>query len=461
MTPAKNKKNPAAIALVVIALGLVVFQAAQLFRLIARYAVDVPFWDQWGFYDPFFEPHGLWEIFSWQHGPHRQGVGSFIIQAVNAATNWDQRAQAFTIAAVMTTAATTFLWLKRRLFGSLQWYDAVPVLMILSLQPMEIYFSTLNVSHGALPLLLIILTCLALTIQNVLLRCGLATACYFLTLFTGYGFLAQPILPVLLFIDCLHLIRKRQWQPAGITAGAFICCLAAIACFYHDYSFSHTADCFLAGEQRWYHYPVFMAVMFSVALLPGKFLSLPSIAIGIFIIAALLCMLAATFVNLRHQDRRYPRHQTVFLLITFTLVFSAASAAGRLTLGLEAATATRYVPLIMPGLLGAYLVFVSFPALAGSKIIMPLVFACTVFAMLTGWPWRHYYIAAHCCTVKSAWVAAFIQTGDITIADTVAGYPVHPEPEQTNLARKLAWLRGNRYSLFRESAPADDPEAAE
>lgn len=461
MRSAKNKISRATLALGFFALALVVFQAAQLFRVIDRYAVDIPFWDQWDFYEPFFEPHGLWEVFSWQHGPHRQGAGAFIMQAVNAATGWNQRAQAFMIAAVMLAAAAAFLWLKRRLFGRLQWYDALPVLMMLSLQPMEIYFSTLNVSHGALPLLLIILTCLALTINNVLLRCGLATALYFLTLFTGYGFLAQPVLPVLLIIDCLHRAQKKQWQQAGIAAAALMCCLAAIACFYHDYNFLHTADCFLAGEQHWYSYPVFMAVMVAVALLPGSFMSPPSIAIGLGIIAALLCMLMMSAVGLRHQDGNYPRHQVVFLLIAFALVFCAATAAGRLALGLEAATATRYVPLIMPGLLGAYLFFVSCPSLTGSKIVMPLLGACAVLAMLTGWPWQRYYTAAHCRNVKNAWVTAYIQTGDITIADTVTGYPVHPEPEQTNLARKLAWLRANRYSLFRESAAADGHEAAE
>ena len=75
---------------------------------------------------------------------------------------------------VMASAAATFLWLKQRLFGSLQWYDAIPVLMILSLKPMEIYFSCPNVSHGPLPLLLLILLCIALTLNTMLLAMCLA-----------------------------------------------------------------------------------------------------------------------------------------------------------------------------------------------------------------------------------------------------------------------------------------------
>jgi len=357
MRSAKNKISRATLALGVFALALVVLQAAQLFRVIDRYAVDIPFWDQWDFYKPFFEPHGLWEIFAWQHGPHRQGAGAFIMQAVNAATGWDQRAQAFTIAAVMLAAAAAFLWLKRRLFGSLLWYDAIPVLMIVSLKPAEIYFAAMNVSHAALPLLLIILTCLALTIQNMLLRYCLAAAFYFLTIFTGFGLLAAPILPVLLIMDFLHRFRDRQWQQACIPAVALFCCIATIACFFHTYHFTPAVDCFQFPDERWYLYAVFMAIMFSSAILPDRLLALPSIAIGLLIIAVLFCILAAAFAQQRTQDKHVYLHRVIFLLIAFSLILSATTAAGRICLGLQAATATRYTPLILPGLLGAYLFF--------------------------------------------------------------------------------------------------------
>ncbi len=420
-----------------------------------------PYWDQWDFYNPFFKPQGLWKIFSWQHGPHRQGLGSFIIWAVNAATDWNQRAQAFTVGMVMVAAAAAFLWLKRRLFASLQWYDAIPVLMILSVKPMETYCGCPNVSHGALPLLLIILLCIALTLNTILLRYCLAAGIYFLTLFTGYGFLAEPILPALLIIDCLHRCRSRQWKQACIAAGALICCLAAIAFFYHDYSFSHTAECFLAGEQPWYLYPAFMAITFSAAVLPDRLLSPQSIGTGLLIIAALLCMLAAACVKLRYQNDHYPRYQAVFILIAFSLVFSAASAAGRLDGGLEAAGVTRYVPLILPGFIGAYLFCLTVPALINSRIVMPLLFAAAVLLMLTGWPWQRYHGAEQWRNGKKSWVTAFKQTNDVSRADGLSGFSVYPDPERTGLAHKLEWLRSNRYSLFRDSAAPGSPAAPE
>ena len=116
-----------------IVLGL--FQAGRLLWLINRFTVDVPRGDQWGFYRAFFTPHTPWQIFAWTHGMHRQGIGFFLTWLVNELTDWNQRAQCFTIGLVMLSAAAGALWLKRRLFGRLQWYDVIPVLLILRTKP--------------------------------------------------------------------------------------------------------------------------------------------------------------------------------------------------------------------------------------------------------------------------------------------------------------------------------------
>jgi ribosomal 30S subunit maturation factor RimM len=80
---------------------------------------------------------------------------------------------------------------------------------------------------------------------------------------------------------------------------------------------------------------------------------------------------------------------------------------------------------------------------------MPLLLAAAVVLMLTGWPWQRHSIAEHNHNGKEAWVAAFKQTHDVSLADTLSGYSIYPDPERTGLARKLEWLRKNRYSLFR------------
>lgn len=49
--------------------------AVRLFALVDRHAVNILFWDQWDFFGPLFRDHNLWDIFSWQSGPHRMGIG--------------------------------------------------------------------------------------------------------------------------------------------------------------------------------------------------------------------------------------------------------------------------------------------------------------------------------------------------------------------------------------------------
>jgi hypothetical protein len=60
-------------ASLVVAVAFAIF-AARLFRLISKYAVNIFFSDQWEFNDAtLFQKHTIWQMFAWQHGPHRQG----------------------------------------------------------------------------------------------------------------------------------------------------------------------------------------------------------------------------------------------------------------------------------------------------------------------------------------------------------------------------------------------------
>src|ERR671925_2294797 len=59
------------------------FFAARMFRLISKYAVNIFFSDQWDFNDAtLFQKHTIWQMFAWQHGPHRQGLGALFSKLV-------------------------------------------------------------------------------------------------------------------------------------------------------------------------------------------------------------------------------------------------------------------------------------------------------------------------------------------------------------------------------------------
>src|SRR5579863_2029641 len=70
--------------------------AIRLFVLANRYAVNIFFWDEWIFNDAtLFQDHSFWEIFRWQHGPHRLGVGGVLAAIIEPWFQWNSRTEAF------------------------------------------------------------------------------------------------------------------------------------------------------------------------------------------------------------------------------------------------------------------------------------------------------------------------------------------------------------------------------
>jgi len=415
--------------------------------------VDVPFWDQWDLYSAFFQQHSLWEIFTWQNGPHRQGLGSFLIWTINELTGWNQRAQCFTIGGVMVLAAITFLWLKLRLFGKLCWYDLVPVLMILSMKQWEIYANTPNVSHAALPLLLILLLCVSWTVGDYVVRYVLIAGINFFVTFTGFGMFIGIITPVLLGIECWHTSRNHNEKQLFAILCTICFSLISIALFYHHYLTQPAVDWLSFPDQKWYLYPAFMAIEYASIILPRDAVSFHGVVIGLLAILVLLALFGVAGFRLIILGDRGKGDIVVVLLLAFSLIFSASAAVGRLGLGLEVATSSRYVPLLTTAAIGAYIFLMNFPRWTERTVVM-LVLLCLV--TITAVPLWQKKAATGFRRGKSAWVAAYTSTKDVARADSIAGFKIYPDPAQTNLDRKLEWLRIHHYSLFRNKTNNDN-----
>lgn len=156
----KNSKKQIATVGSVAAIIFSLIVVARWWYYVNRYSVNILFWDQWDFYNAFFENKNLWEIFRWQHGPHRQGIGFIITRVVASLSGWDTRVEAFTIAGVVCLAMITALALRARFKPRLFWADvAIPLIFLTPIQ-FELFAGTPNLSHGSVPLLLFMLYCL-------------------------------------------------------------------------------------------------------------------------------------------------------------------------------------------------------------------------------------------------------------------------------------------------------------
>lgn len=75
------------------AISVLVFVLLRWFFLINKYSINMLFWDQWDFLGALFENKGPCELFSWQHGPHRQGIGFFLTKIVADLSGWNTRVE--------------------------------------------------------------------------------------------------------------------------------------------------------------------------------------------------------------------------------------------------------------------------------------------------------------------------------------------------------------------------------
>src|SRR5208337_637173 len=100
-----------------LAVGLVsVYLIERLFLLVDKYAVNIFFSDQWQFNNAtVFERHTLWQIFTWQHCPHRQGVGGVLAKLMEPHFSWNSRTESFLIAGIVVAVMLFALLLKVRL----------------------------------------------------------------------------------------------------------------------------------------------------------------------------------------------------------------------------------------------------------------------------------------------------------------------------------------------------------
>jgi len=182
--------------------GVAALLAYRFFRWIDQYAVNVLFWDQWGLAGSYFPKDvPLWKLFFIQHGPHRMGIGIIFEKLFFDATAWNTRAEAFALGVVVVFALGAALYLKRRLFGSWNAWDFVLPLMFFTPQQYEVFVGTIIPSHGAFPLLLVFLYCLAWTLRKEPIRYIVLSLANFCLIYTAFGIFMGFVTPALLLID--------------------------------------------------------------------------------------------------------------------------------------------------------------------------------------------------------------------------------------------------------------------
>lgn len=436
-----------------------IFSAGIIFRwwyYINTYSVNLLVWDQWDLYEAFFKPHTWLEIFCWQHGPHRQGVGFFLTKIVADLSGWNTRIEAFAIGAIVFLAMVIALILKRRLINSLSWFDVAILLIFLTPLQWSIFASVPNLSHGSAPLLLLMCYCMAWTLALPGIRYATVLTLNFLLIYTGFGLSAGVLTPILLAGDCLGIHRYGKRQDLGWPLAGVLISLISAASFFIDYTFAPSVPNFQFPIPAYWQYPVFTAVMLA------NFFGVKGAGAASFITgsAIMLTMIWVCVFHLRHLARRYAAgkgfsrgsalDRIVVVLTTFTLLFCTFTAIGRISLGLSAGQASRYIPYLIPGFLGIYLHLSSRTA----DKLRPCLLAVTVFLLIAAtFPLRtaDYQTLVWLTQSKTRWKQAYLQSGSVEASNRATGFKVYPDAARTNLEQKLTYLKDRKLNLFQDA----------
>ncbi len=446
--PSNDRKNVSRIFVTIFVSSVAAVLAVRLFALVDRYAVNVLFQDQWDFYEALFYNHSLWDIFCWQHGPVRLGIG-FVCSALLAGlSQWNVRVEVFFIVVLLCLSTVTALILKVRLLGPPRWNDVAIPLMFLTPLQWDVLLVTSIPSHGVFPQLLLMIYCLAWTIPSVTLRHLVVALLTFQLMFTGFGLFVGLITPPLLILDIIRSFRAKDHFDLLVGFGCLGICCVAVAIFFRGYVFVSAVDCFQFPDSQPWLYPVFVARM-STIVFPVSAVSpwCRTLMGGAFLlIAATVCVYHAKRL-ITQPDSARNLSLVIVVLVTFSVLFAINSAIGRLCLGLEASEAPRYIPCLVPGVLGVYLHLLTSPSTVTKRGLRYLLLAALLWAALP-LSARDLGKINNYSSGKKAWKDVFLQTESIETADRASGFKIYPDPLRTHLQEKLEYLKRHKLNLY-------------
>lgn len=431
--------------------GGFVLLAARLFLLVSRNAINIFYNDQWDFYDAtLFQKHPLWEIFRWQYGPHRLGLGPLVSMFVEPWFRWNSRGEAFLATTIVAAAAVTALYLKTHLWGRLRWFDlAIPLIFFTPAQ-FESLWITPDLSHGPLPLLLIVLYCLALTCESAVARYALALVLNFVAIYTGFGLFIGFITPLWLLLD--YASRREARRPANGLLVLLAIALASLASFFVGYRPDPAAPCFSLQPHGVMHYLSFTTLMLARTFGARSARRLIWPLVGGVLLAAMVWVVAG-FVRSSWRKKSYAGRELIPAVLTgYALLFCVATAYGRACFGPYVALSSRYTEYVELGMLGLYFAALQFraPGWLGPqarKLLPALLLALLAIPNSVVLPGdrgeMQYYFNG-----KDSWRKCYLNTEDIRGCDEAAQFPIYEFYERTGLKQKLEYLKRTRQNLY-------------
>ena len=301
---------------------------------------SLPFSDQWDFMRGLWNHVSLWELWSWQHGPHRLGLGLLLPRLYLGLSHLNLRADAWVALGLYAASTILMLRLLQKLSLANIWSSLTVIAFGLSPLFYESIVGPTDLAHGPLPMLLALLSAyFVINNEGTPARVLIASILVFCCLFTGFAMFI--IVPIGLIMT-LHLLRKKKLVLFALFAALS---LGSVFAFIHGYRSQPAVACFHFPDPRPWEYRNYDKLHYGALTgLQGK--SIVIIGIGFVILTALI----VDSIKARHATTAAERVSLV--LILSSLAFIANAAIGRVCVGSSAGQVSRYMPYAVLGIWG-------------------------------------------------------------------------------------------------------------
>ena len=414
----------------------------RLFKIVDQYSVDIFFGDHWTFEDStLFQKHSWLEIFRWQHGPHRQGLGGLLLAMGEPLIHWNQRYVTFGLALVIACACLAALWLKYRIFGEFGYSDVTIPLLFFTPVQYETLFGANNPSHGPLPVLLVVLYCLAWTMANSHLKYGTILLVNILLIYTGFGLFMGLITPALFGLEYFHNRERNALIALAIA-------IVSMGSFFVGYRNDPAVDCFSMYPNESSGYLSFLVFMFSsfVHLQPTRLDFMAALIMGSILLSISVATSVHVLWRFLKEGTSSLRRLAPSVLLGYSLIFCCAASYGRTCENVV--PAPRYMIYLVPAFLGLYFAALSarVPILRREYIGVLLL----ISLLSSGWVGsKELRAMSSIAQQRRSWKDCYIVTRDIGKCDVVSGAFIYASPEPADLQPKLDFLENHHLSLFR------------
>lgn len=418
--------------------------AVRQLLFVQHYAVNILYLDAWNLHDTLFQNQSWWASFDQQWGPHRQGVGGWLLRVIANLTGWDSRFDAMAVSWLLIASASVGVYVAWRC-GLRGWALAGVPVIYLNARQYAFFIVNSNPSHGALPVLLFGVWAMCWFAKDVV-RLPAITLLTIALIFTGFGLFVGIITPLLFGAEMIAAYRSADRRRAAGVAVGLIFLAAAWAVFFHGYAFDQAGPIVLSFA-RVRDFVFFIGVLFSNAAGIGSWSGIPgaeSIACGLIIFATVLtiCLLRG-WRSLKAGVVGDRVSVIIFSLAAFSILFAVGSASGRVDAGWKAGLASRYVTLAIP----AFLAMVLHTATSHYRVVAQasIVFSCLLALGTGGLYQTDLNTCDHLHDGCLRWAQMYRLTHDETGATQLAHFQVYPTPR---LKERLAFLERNRLNFL-------------